>query len=228
MRITMHIAVFLAIATVSGCGKSSASLDVAVQPEQQTKYGDDAAAVLHLPQDVAFNHATADRHSTALGKADSAAARDGTGSAYVAVSSNGIANAAFQVGHVMYSGKDQPIDAIVAFDCKFAYEVKGPDLVKHSPDVIDLRIVIEDTNQRKLHELVLVGQVDHFGAERREGHEAPSFSVRFEPGTAYILRVTGRLSASAEPDMPPVEARLELTSLSIEIRPKTDAAGSAP
>jgi hypothetical protein len=203
-------------------------MQVSVPPERQTRLEPGRSLLLRLPADLPFNHTDAGRESKGDGKADSRAFTDGKGYAHVSVSSNGVASAVFQVGHVLYSTSPEPIDAVVRFDCRFSYDMRCADPVKNVPELIELNLLIEDAEQRKLHELVLISQEDRFGAARREGRDAPSFNLRMEPGVSYVLRATGHVRASAEGDAAPVEVRLELHELTVEIRAAGEANAAAP
>ena len=203
-----------------GCGGGGFGESVSVPRQQQTVVdsGFSPGKSLVLPQGAAFNVADAQRHSSGTGKAESFAKEDGVAGCAASVSGAGEAWAEFQVGHVVFNEGQEAVSAAVLFDCEYEYTISGPQAASPVAAAVALKLFIQDSNKTILRKEMLVDRSGKQGADRRSGRGSPSFNITMKPGLAYHLVLAGRVSLTGSDGALPVEAKIDVKKLTVEIQ----------
>ena len=208
------------LALAGGCGGGGFGESVSVPRQRQTTIDAGFTPGKHVivPREVAFNLADAQRNSTGSGRSESFATEEGTAGCSAAVADTGEAWAEFQLGHVVHNNGAEPIEAAVLFDCEYDYRVCGPNLASPAAEMVALKLYIQDSDKLILRKEMLVDQAGKQGADQHSGRESPSFNITMQPGLAYHLVLAGRVEVVAREDLPPLEARINVKKLTIEIQ----------
>lgn len=220
IRIIMGCAfALLSMSTMVGCGGGGFGESVAVPQEKRTVIsgGISPGERVAFPGDKPFAIAESARNSTGRGTAQADATEDGTARCEIKSSGNGSASSEFQLGQVIYNDTDQPLDVSILFDFEYTFEIldEGPE--SRAPDTIGLKVFVQDSDQIVLHRRTILEQGDGLTAWKDSGRESPWFNVTLQPRLAYNLVLTGKLAVEPEEDGQPVEAKMNVSGLRIEI-----------
>jgi hypothetical protein len=224
MKVFKHYTVCLVVvagvlALAGGCGDGfGESVSVPRQRQTAIDAGFRPGKPLVVPREAAFNVADAQRHSTGSGRSESFATEEGTAGCTAAVADTGEAWAEFQLGHVVHNNGAEPIEAAVLFDCEYDYRVSGPTPVSLNAGMVALKLYIQDSNKLMLRKEMLIDQEGEQGADQRSGRDSPSFNITMQPGLAYHLVLAGRVEVAAGEDLLPLEARIDVKKLTIEMQ----------
>jgi hypothetical protein len=111
---------------------------------------------LYFPKDDSFNVYDAQRSSTGQATADAAAMESGTAYCKAAATGVGTATAEFQLGQVVFSASDEPIEATVAFNIDWGYEIKSDPADESKPeDRLGLKAYVRGSDNRTVKRVML-------------------------------------------------------------------------
>ncbi len=211
------------LAAVCGCGGGGYGEKISLPPSEkrvpiESRFAD--GKPLYFPKDQLFNVFDAQRASSGEAAAEAWARPAGTAMAKAAATAVGTAKAEFQVGQVIETRVDAPIDVTAVFDLKYEYmvEADASDLTKPA-DTLGLKVYIRDSNRNVLKRAVLVDLGTSEGPQHFVGREKPSFDVTLEPGLAYqfvlagLVRVQGTDSSAAS-------GQIEVQTFELELLPR--------
>lgn len=217
------------LAMLTGCGGGGFGESVAVPQENRAVIsgGLSPGERVTFPSDKPFIIAESARESTGKGVADADSSDDGSGSCHIKSTANDSASGEFQLGHVVYNDTDQPLDVSVLFDFEYAFEILDAGPKSRLPDTVGLKIYVKDSDQVVLHRRTILEQGDGLTAWKGAGRESPWFNVTLQPRLAYNLVLAGKLAADAEEDGKPVEAKLSVSGLCIEINARNTRAAES-
>ncbi len=207
------------VLTLTGCGGSGFGESLAVPQERRTVIpgGLSPGDRVSFPSDKPFVIADSARTSTGDGIATASATDDGSAKCQIKAAGNSAASGEFQLGHVIYNDTDRPLDVSVQFEFEYAFEVLDGMPESRAPESIGLKVYVQDSDQIVQHRRTILEQGDGLTAWKDAGRESPWFNITLQPRLAYNLVLAGRLAAEAEEDGKPVEAKMSVSNLRIEI-----------
>ena len=207
----------------AGCGGAgSFGEKVRVAPEKQVTLESPFAQgqPMYFPKDRPFNVTDAQRTSSGGGSAESWAKEAGTALCKASADSPGKATAEFQIGQVLDTRSDKPVDVTAVFDLDYQYSVKSdPDDVTKPEDTLALKVYISDSNRHVLKRTVLTDVQSASAPENFAGRQKPSFDVTLEPGVAYHFVVAGLVEVTGT-EKSGASAGIEIRSFELELLPR--------
>lgn len=208
---------------LAGCSESGNFGESVTVPQEkrtslQTQFAE--GKPLYFPKDGSFNVYDSQRSSTGEATADAAAMESGTAHCKATASGVGTATAEFQLGQVVFSASDKPLEATVAFNIDWAYEVKSDPMDITKPeDRLALKAYVRGSDNRILKKVMLADLKASSGPEAFSGRQTPAFDVTLQPRLAYHLVVAGLVEVTGT-EQSGASAQIEVRSLEIELLPK--------
>jgi hypothetical protein len=208
---------------LAGCGGAgSFGESVRVAPEKRMTLESPFAGgrPMYFPKDRPLNITDAQRSSTGSGAAESWARETGTALCKASADSPGKATAEFQLGQVLDTRSDKPVDVTAVFDLDYQYSVKSdPDDTTKPEDKLALKVYISDSNRHVLKRTILTDLQSASAPDSFAGREKPSFDVTLEPGLAYHFVVAGLVEVSGT-EKSGASAGIEIRSFELELLPR--------
>ena len=211
------VSLILACGGCGGAGGYGEGVSIPQTRQQQLSGAASESVTLSFPTNAEFNVTEAQRHSTGDGRSESFARPDGTAQCQASIDGKGTAWGEFQVGHIIKNDTTKPIETDIRFDCEYEYAVNAKGNGTFHPEMIGLKMYIQDSNRHVLKRVPLVSNDSPLGASEQSGQQSPTFHLTMEPGLAYQFILAGRVEVSADDSAQDIEARIEVKSFSIEV-----------
>jgi hypothetical protein len=206
-----------------GCSGGGFGESVAVPQEMRVAIsgGLSPGERIAFPDDKPFIIAESARESTGQGVATAQATEEGSANCQIKATGSDKASGEFELGHVIYNDTDKPLDVSVLFDFEYAFEILDAGPEGMAPETVGLKVYVKDSDQVVLHRRTILEQGDGLTAWKGAGRESPWFNLTLQPRLAYNLVLAGRLATTAEEDGKPVEAKMSVSGLRIEINARS-------
>ncbi|UCG16406.1 MAG: hypothetical protein JSV19_14030 [Phycisphaerales bacterium] len=222
-RMTVTMMMTATMAALSGCG-GAGGFGESVQLPQETRVTLQAQFAegkpLYFPKDRPFNVFDAQRSSTGGATAKSWSTEGGTALCEASAESVGTARAEFQLGQVIDTRAEEPLDVTAVFDLNYEYSVKVDAEDTSKPqDKLAVKVYISDSDGHVLKRVLLADLGTATGPKRFSGREKPSFDVTLEPGLVYHFVVAGLVEVEAT-ETSTASARIDIRSLELELLPR--------
>jgi len=220
---TVTVVMTVSLAALSGCGGPGGFGESIQLPQEtrvtlQTEFAE--GKPIYFPKDRPFNVFDAQRSSTGGATAESWSTEGGTALCEASAESVGTARAEFQLGQVIDTRAEEPLDVTAVFDLNYEYSVKMDAEDTSKPqDKLAVKVYISDSNGQVLKRVLLADLGTATGPGRFAGREKPSFDVTLEPGLAYHFVVAGLVEVEAT-EKSTASARIDIRSFELELLPR--------